>query len=93
MTAVVSIAKVRDAELIEVLHHYLEMAEQGNLQGLTIGGKDGRGVEHISIAGCYKRTPALGVNIAMRISWRLTQMQDERDLEDAPNEASPAWHL
>lgn len=35
---------------------------------------DGR--EHVAFTGLYAESPAAGVNAAMKLSWKLTQLQD-----------------
>ena len=66
-------------ESIAVLQHLLALAHGGDLRGLAVCAKDSTGFEHIAFAGEYLSDPAKAVNAANRMSWRLTQMQDERD--------------
>lgn len=69
---VVRIADHRNKEIISVLRHFLERAEMGELQGLAVCAQDGADREEIAVAGSYRTNPARSVNIAMRMSWRLS---------------------
>jgi hypothetical protein len=80
LNAVVCITTAREREILGVLRHFTSLAERGQLKGLSVGAKTIDNKEEISIAGVYRTIPAKGVNIAMRMSWRLTQMQDEMEL-------------
>jgi|GEM_PF-4808206 hypothetical protein len=77
--AVLRIARASQHEqhIIEVLEHYLALARRGSLRGLAVCAKGRTGQEHISVVGVYRDDPAQGVNAAMRMSWKLTQMQDD----------------
>lgn len=77
MNAVVGISKFRDREILGVLRHFLSLAERGKLKGLAVCAKSTDEKEDISVAGDYRTRPDQGVNVAMRMSWRLTQMQDD----------------
>lgn len=77
MVAVVGISKCRDREILSVLRHFVALAERGKLRGLAVCAKSTDEKEDISIAGDYRTRPAQAVNAAMRMSWRLTQMQDD----------------
>jgi hypothetical protein len=77
MGAVVEISRCRDREILDVLRHFVALAERGKLKGLALCAKSNDGKEDISIAGDYRSHPAQAVNVAMRMSWRLTQMQDD----------------
>jgi hypothetical protein len=79
MGAVVRISAARDAQIIRVLRHYLALAEQGDLRGIAVCAQGTTVTEDISVAGVYLSSPALGVNVAMRMVVKLTQMQDEPD--------------
>lgn len=74
---VVEISRGRDREILDVLRYFVSLAERGKLKGLTIGAKSTSGKEEISVAGDYRAHPGQAVNMAMRMSWRLTQMQDD----------------
>lgn len=77
MGAVLCISRLRDREIVNVLRHFLALAEVGNLKGLAVCAKSTDDKEEISISGDYRTNPANAVNVAMRMSWRLTQMQDD----------------
>jgi hypothetical protein len=74
---VVQIAGARNQQFMTVLGQWMALAEQGKLRGLLVCG-DVDGAEEITISGNYRVRPALGVNAAMRVSWKLTQFQDKR---------------
>lgn len=77
MGAVLCISRLRDREMVNVLRHFLALAESGEMKGLAICAKSTKDKEDISISGDYRTNPAHAVNVAMRMSWRLTQMQDD----------------
>lgn len=79
MAAVLRIASVRQDErqIVHVLEHYLALAKRGELRGLAVCAQWLTGTEDFSIAGVYRTVPAHGVNAAMRMSWKLTQMQED----------------
>lgn len=82
MAVVVQLVKHRhregNSEILAVLRHYVERAEKGELRALAVCIKDGADKEDIAIAGDYRTDPARGVAVAMRMSWRLTQMHDDQ---------------
>jgi hypothetical protein len=69
------------AETLELLRALLGMAEAGELKGVSLCAmlRDGR--ERICITGSYGRNPALAVNAAARMSYRLAAAQDKDDAE------------
>jgi hypothetical protein len=74
---VIQLAAARDQQFMTVLGQWMALAEQGKLRGLLVCG-DVDGDEEVTISGNYRVRPALGVNAAMRVSWKLTQYQDKR---------------
>jgi hypothetical protein len=81
---VVKIQEYLCRDTVAALEHMLACARRGEIKGLALCAKDARGREHIAFIGDYLDNPALGVNAANRMSWRLTQMQDARDAENYP---------
>jgi hypothetical protein len=77
MQKVVSLAQYRGREVIDTLRHFLRLAEGGDLKGVCVCGLDGSGAEQIAVAGNYRTEPTRAVAAGMRMSWRLTQLQDE----------------
>ena len=65
-----------------MLRHLLEQAERGQIEGLAICAKPSRGPEEIVFTGLYRTNPGKAVNASMRMSWRLTQLQDEMDARE-----------
>jgi hypothetical protein len=64
---------------VAVLQHLLDRALAGDVRGLAVCAKGTDGREEIAFSGDYHDDPARAVNAAMRMSWRLTRMQDEMD--------------
>lgn len=79
---VTRITEYRSKEAVTVLKHLLAQAEQGLIDGLAICAKPTRGPEEILFTGEYRTNPGKGVNASMRMSWRLTQLQDELDAKE-----------
>jgi hypothetical protein len=76
---VVKMQEYRCRDIVAALEYTLAAAKRGDIRALAMCAKDSRGKEHIAFVGEYLDNPALGVNAANRMSWRLTQMQDEMD--------------
>lgn len=76
--SVVQLVKYRSRETAQVLQALAEMAERGEVVGLTLCYRTSDHDEHLAFTGVYKENPGKAVNAAMRLSWRLTQMQDEQ---------------
>lgn len=71
----------RSRENVAILRHMLARAEAGEcLEGLALCAKWEKKPEDILFSGLYRMSPAQAVNASMRISWRLTQLQDDLDL-------------
>jgi hypothetical protein len=64
-------------ETSTVLKVLAGMAAKGEIKGLALCYRDRNGADHTVLAGAYKAQPAEAVNAAMRLSWKLTQAQDE----------------
>jgi hypothetical protein len=76
---VVPLSRARRKECIGVLRHFLTRAQEEGADGVLVAVRFG-GAMTIAVAGDYKTDPAHGVNAAMRALWRLTQLQEDRDL-------------
>ncbi len=81
---VVQLQEYRCRDIVQALEYTLAEAKKGHITALAMCAKDVTGKEHIAFVGAYLDNPALGVNAANRMSWRLTQMQDEMDAGAAP---------
>lgn len=67
-------------ESIATLEYLLRMARAGRIRGLALCAKDDENIEHIIFSGDYQDDPAKAVNAAMRMCWRMTQIQEEADV-------------
>lgn len=65
------------AETVQALEYLAEQARRGNIIGVAICYRSANGCEEAAFTGPYKAHPEKAVNAAMRLSWKLTQMQDE----------------
>lgn len=77
MTNVVRLVRAVSDDTVAVLRCLLARAETGDVTGLAMCFRDRHGNENSAFSGLYKARPAEGVNAALRLSWRLTQVQDE----------------
>ena len=66
-------------ETVAVLQHLLDEALAGRNRGLAVCAKGIDNIEEIAFTGEYRDDPARALNAAMRMSWRLTKLQDELD--------------
>lgn len=84
---VVRLAEYRNRELVEVIRGLLQMAEDGDAQGLAFVVKMGRGDHRPGIAGDYKRFPDEALPATLRMERYLTKRQptaeDEEDFADS----------
>lgn len=79
--SVTRITEFRSRETVAVLEHLLERAKRGELIGIAMCALPTHGPEEITFTDLYRRNPAAASNACMRVSWRLTQMQDELDMQ------------
>jgi hypothetical protein len=63
-------------ETVAVLEHLLARARSGTCRGVAVC-SDLQGQDKVVFTGKYRRSPAQGVNAAMRISVRLAQLQED----------------
>jgi hypothetical protein len=77
--SVTSLIEYRSREAVVMLEHLLGRAKNGEIIGLAVCAKPTHGPEEIAFAGLYRSNPAKACNASMRMSWRLTQLQDEID--------------
>lgn len=75
---VVNLPAARDAEILEVLRHYLIRGEQGKGRGLALTFMDETGREEQVVVGEYRRNLALGVNASVQMTIKLARMQEEQ---------------
>ena len=75
---VVEMREFRGRDTLKALSHLMAMAIRGELEGLAVCARDAGGKEHIAFTGAYK-DPAKALNASVRMSVRLTQLQDEHD--------------
>lgn len=66
-------------ETVAVLQHLLDRAKRGEIIGLALCARTIRHREEISFTGMYRQHPDRAVNASMRMSWRMTQMQDDNE--------------
>lgn len=75
--SVVVLADYKNTETISVLRCLLNKAVSGELAGMAMCFKLKDGSEEACFTGLFKEDPAKAVNAAMRLSWKLTQLQDD----------------
>jgi hypothetical protein len=78
---VVSMVGYRNREALAVARTLIKRIERGEIKAIAIAAKSHDNREEICVTGDYRDDPIQGVGIAMRMSWRLTQLADERELE------------
>jgi hypothetical protein len=69
------------ADTVDLLRVLLAMAEAGQLRGVSLCAMQRDGRERIYFTGSYGKNPALAVNAAARMSYRLAAAQDEADAD------------
>jgi hypothetical protein len=74
-------AAYRNREVVKVLRHFLARAERGDVKGLAVCVRSYDNKEDIAVAGDYRTDVAHAVNVANRMSQRLTRLQDEMDAQ------------
>ena len=75
MTAVLKLVTAKNDETVASLEYLLNEARRGQVVGIAACFLIAGGQEDALIAGAYSR-PADAVNAAMRLSWKLTKLQD-----------------
>ena len=75
-SVVVSIDRRRQRELVKMYRHFLELAGLREMRGSAVCALRTDGGEEIAVAGSYRRFPDQAVAAAMRLSWRITQRED-----------------
>lgn len=73
--AVIALAEYRNRETISVLKCLLDEARKGHITGLAACFRTNEGEERSAFTDAY-RSPASAAAAAMRLSWRLTQIED-----------------
>ena len=74
---VVRMARYANRDLLGILSELMDLATKGHVTGLAVCYRMSDGTEDSRLTGCYSDSPAEGVNAAMRLSWKLTQLQDQ----------------
>jgi len=77
MCKVFQLVKTDNSDTIEALTYLLAQARLGRLRGVALCYQDAKGEDGAVFTGLYRAHPEKAVNAAMRLSWRLTQIQDE----------------
>ncbi len=77
MSLVVVAGQFKNEETVQVLRGVLARAVRGEISGVVVAYKLVDGTEETAITGRYRAKPAMAVNAGMRISWRMTQLQDQ----------------
>lgn len=72
---VVRLAEYRNRELVEVIKGLLQMAEDGDAQGLVFVVKIGRGNHRPGVAGDYRRFPDEALPATLRMQRHLMKRQ------------------
>jgi hypothetical protein len=73
----INLAEFANKETISILKSLLARAIKGEIVGIALCFRTKQGDENVVFSGTYKTHPAEAVNAAMRLSWKLTQMQDQ----------------
>lgn len=76
MATILRLVQPDHTETIEALSYLLAEARNGRVHGIALAYRDHKGGEDAVFTGAY-RNPAKAVNAAMRLSWRMTQAQDD----------------
>lgn len=76
---VVRMDEYKNREILSVLDHLASQARKGEIRGLAFCARNRNGGEEIGVSGDYRTDPAQAVNVACKMSWRLTKMQDEQE--------------
>jgi hypothetical protein len=79
MATILRLVQPDHSDTIEALSYLLSEARHGRVHGLALAYRDHKGNEEAVFTGPYRRSPAKAVNAAMRLSWRMTQLQDDLD--------------
>lgn len=76
MGALLKLVEYKSQETWQVLEALAEMAKRGEVVGVAVCYRTKDREENAAFTGVYKASPAKAVNAAMRLGWRLTQLQD-----------------
>ena len=74
---VLTLVKDDNKETVRALEYLAEQARKGLIVGVAVCFRDRSGNEEAAFTGAYKAHPDKAISAAMRLSWRLTQMQEE----------------
>lgn len=76
--AVIELAEFANRDTAQVLRSLLDLAERGELAGVTVMYRERNGREDFAFSGVFRTRPVRAVNAAQRLIWRLMQEQEER---------------
>jgi hypothetical protein len=76
VAAVIHLVEYRSKDTAQVLQALADKAKRGEVIAVALCFRTADQEEHIAFTGTYRTKPGEAVNAAMRISWRLTQLQD-----------------
>jgi hypothetical protein len=77
VATVVKLVEYRSRETAQVLQALADKAKNGEVVAVALCYRTESKEEHLAFTGVYRSSPGEAVNAAMRISWRLTQIQDQ----------------
>lgn len=80
---VVHMRRYVSRETVALLKGLLDLAERGEISGVTLCYRLSDGGEFAEVTGHYLRAPNDGLSAAMRMSWAMTRAL-ERDMPGAP---------
>jgi hypothetical protein len=75
VAAILRLVQFSNRETRAILRELAALADEADMS-LALCFRS-RGVERLVVTGAYKASPALGVNAAVRMKLRMTQMQSE----------------
>jgi hypothetical protein len=79
--AVLKLVDTTNKDTIAVLRCLLDQAIKGEVIGVALCYRTADRNEHAAFSGIYKARPGAAVNAAMRLSWALTKLQDNAQIE------------
>jgi hypothetical protein len=75
--SIVKLADYKNRETVSLLRRLLNQAQAGQISGMAMCFRTSDGIEDARFTGMYRADPGKAVNAAMRLTWKLTQMQDQ----------------
>lgn len=80
---ITTVADYLNRDTVLVLEQLLVRARSGELRGVTICTRPDRGADELVLTGIYRNRPEKAVNACVRMAWRLSQLQDDLDEQQA----------